>query len=210
MSGTPLGPGYTKRDGIIYGPDGKPCRQCNSLKDLMNMGNNSTTNASPFAFSKRPRLDLDTQEKQEQASVSPALATEDGKDENSGSARSVAFDPEGCPPDVEALGRATWTFLHTTAANYPVRPTPVQQNDMSAFLRTFSMFYPCWVCAEDFREWMAKRENQPVLDSGWAGLGQWMCRAHNEVNRKLGKDEFDCKLWRQRWKDGFKDGRCDP
>jgi FAD-linked sulfhydryl oxidase len=96
------------------------------------------------------------------------------------------------------------------AASYPAKATPVQQNDMSSFLRTFSLFYPCWVCAEDFRTWMAKKENEPVLNQGWKGLGQWMCRAHNEVNVKLGKDEFDCNLWQERWKDGFKDGRCDP
>lgn len=209
MPETPLAEGYSKRDGIIYGPDGKPCRQCNSLKDLMNMG--KSTNASPFAFSKRPRLD---QEREGAASQSPSTLDEraglGGPAAESERSERAKFDPEGCPPDVEGLGRATWTFLHTTAANYPVRPTPVQQNDMATFLRTFAIFYPCWVCAEDFREWMAKRENQPVVDQGWPGLGQWMCRAHNEVNRKLGKDEFDCKIWRQRWKDGFKDGRCDP
>lgn len=40
-------------------------------------------------------------------------------------------------------------------------------------------------------------------------FGQWMCRAHNAVNVKLGKKEFDCNLWKQRWRDGWKDGRCD-
>lgn len=197
MPETPLAEGYTRKDGIIYGPDGKPCRQCNSLKDLMNMGKSSAgVNASPFAFNKRPTADV--------ASTTESVSAAEE------ASPKAAFDPEHCPPDVEGLGRATWTFLHTTAANYPPRPTPVQQNDMANFIRTLSIFYPCWVCAEDFRTWMARRENQPVLDQGWAGLGQWMCRAHNEVNRKLGKEEFDCKLWRQRWKDGFKDGRCDP
>lgn len=193
----PLGEGYSRKDGIIYGPDGKPCRQCNSLKDLMNMGNKApdATNPSPFAFQKRPRIDQTTQ------NTTSELESESIK---------VPPDVANCPPDVEALGRSTWTLLHTMAANYPPRPTATQQTDMSSFLRTFSLFYPCWVCAEDLREWMAKRENQPVLDQGWAGLGQWMCRAHNEVNEKLGKEQFDCKLWRQRWKDGFKDGRCDP
>lgn len=195
-----LGQGYTRKDGIVYGPDGKPCKQCNSLKDLMNMGKTPSggTNPSPFAFSKRPSV--------EQSTISTSEAVSERED----TADKAPPDPEGCPPDVEVLGRSTWTFLHTMAANYPPRPTATQQNDMSHFIRTFSMFYPCWACAEDFREWMAKRENQPVLDQGWSGLGQWMCRAHNEVNQKLGKETFDCKLWRQRWKDGFKDGRCDP
>lgn len=30
-------------------------------------------------------------------------------------------------------------------------------------------------------------------------FGRWMCEAHNEVNRKLGKREFDCEKWEERW-----------
>jgi len=37
-----------------------------------------------------------------------------------------------------------------------------------------------------------------------------MCEAHNEVNRKLGKGEFDCGRWEERWGEkGFGGGRCD-
>lgn len=38
---------------------------------------------------------------------------------------------------------------------------------------------------------------------------QWLCRLHNEVNRKLGKPDFDCSLVDERWRDGWKDGSCD-
>lgn len=40
-------------------------------------------------------------------------------------------------------------------------------------------------------------------------FGQWMCEAHNDVNRKLGKKEFDCSKWEERWRTGWKDGSCD-
>jgi len=40
------------------------------------------------------------------------------------------------------------------------------------------------------------------------GFGRWMCKAHNAVNRKLGKGEFDCEFWRRRWVDGPSDGSC--
>ena len=40
-------------------------------------------------------------------------------------------------------------------------------------------------------------------------FGRWMCEAHNAVNVKLGKEEFDCNRWEQRWRTGWEDGRCD-
>ena len=36
----------------------------------------------------------------------------------------------------EELGTATWTFLHTLAAQYPERPTKRQRNDTSSLVRT--------------------------------------------------------------------------
>ncbi|KAJ5886582.1 Mitochondrial FAD-linked sulfhydryl oxidase ERV1 [Penicillium subrubescens] len=118
--------------------------------------------------------------------------------------------PPDCPPDVEQLGRSTWTLLHTMAATYPEKASASHQEDMQGFLKFFSKLYPCWVCADDFRTWMAhpSGRNQPKL-SGRKEFGWWMCEAHNEVNRKLGKKEFDCRLWEERWRTGWKDGRCD-
>ena len=113
--------------------------------------------------------------------------------------------PPHCPPDVETLGRSTWTFLHTLSAAYPSRASSTQQSEMRQFLGLFSKLYPCWHCAEDFQAWMQKYE--PRVE-GREGLGRWMCEAHNEVNRKLGKGEFDCRFWKERWKDGPGDGSC--
>jgi FAD-linked sulfhydryl oxidase len=70
----------------------------------------------------------------------------------------------------------------------------------------FSKLYPCWVCAEDFQDFMAKNR---VRAESREEFGQWMCEAHNDVNRKLGKKEFDCSKWEERWRTGWKDGRCD-
>lgn len=127
----------------------------------------------------------------------------------SGSPSSSTPRPD-CPPDVDALGRSTWTFLHSLAATYPTAATYTQQSEMRSFMNLFSKLYPCWVCAEDFRDWMAEPSgrNQPRV-GGRKEFGWWMCDAHNEVNRKLGKPEFDCRFWEERWRDGWKDGRCD-
>jgi mitochondrial FAD-linked sulfhydryl oxidase len=116
--------------------------------------------------------------------------------------------PAHCPPDVEVLGRATWTFLHTLAANYPEKPSVQQQRDMSGFVGTLGRFYPCWHCADDFRAWMAKG-NEPKTQSR-GEFEKWMCTAHNEVNKKLGKQAFDCspQSLNIRWRDGPSDGSC--
>lgn len=115
--------------------------------------------------------------------------------------------PDDCPPDVEVLGHSTWTFLHTLTASYPPAATATQQSEMRQFLSLFSKLYPCWVCAEDFQQWMKREGNEPRV-RGRGELGRWMCEAHNEVNRKLGKGEFDCERWEERWRTGWGDGRC--
>lgn len=94
------------------------------------------------------------------------------------------------------------------SATYPTKAPPSLQSKTRQFLSLFSELYPCWVCAEDFQEWMARPGNEPKV-GGREDLGRWICEAHNEVNRKLGKEEFDCGLWKERWRDGWRDGSCD-
>ncbi|KEF62688.1 uncharacterized protein A1O9_00661 [Exophiala aquamarina CBS 119918] len=131
-----------------------------------------------------------------------------GKKPRAAAAAPIPAPAADCPPDVEELGRSTWTLLHSIAATYPPTAPPETQSIMQQFLSTFSKLYPCWVCAEDFQDWMARPGNAPKV-KGQDELGMWMCQAHNVVNVKLGKKEFDCTLWKERWKDGWKDGRCD-
>ena len=75
-----------------------------------------------------------------------------------------------------------------------------------SFVKLFSKLYPCWVCAEDFQAYIKK---DPVKAGSRSEFGNWLCGAHNEVNKKLGKPVFDCSLWEERWRTGWKDGRCD-
>ncbi|KAI8343225.1 ERV/ALR sulfhydryl oxidase domain-containing protein [Chlamydoabsidia padenii] len=113
---------------------------------------------------------------------------------------------QNCPPDVEALGNATWTLLHTTAAYYPEKPAPSQRESMKAFIESFAQHYPCWFCKNDFQQAMA---NEPVQVESREKLSQWLCRRHNEVNVKLNKPVFDCTKVFERWLNGPPNGKCD-
>lgn len=92
-------------------------------------------------------------------------------------------------------------------ATYPEKPSFAQQSETRQFMSLFGKMYPCWVCADDFRAWM-KEGNEPRV-SNREEFGRWMCEAHNAVNIKLGKEAFDCNRWQERWRTGWKDGRCD-
>ncbi|KAK7590272.1 hypothetical protein V9T40_001885 [Parthenolecanium corni] len=111
-----------------------------------------------------------------------------------------------CPLNKSELGNQTWGFLHTMAAYFPDKPSTDDQRDMAQFLRLFSKFYPCPTCARDFTKLI---EKEPPRTSSQTELKHWLCWAHNQVNKKLGKPKFDCSKLDERWKYGWKDGSCD-
>ncbi|KAK3322107.1 augmenter of liver regeneration [Apodospora peruviana] len=120
--------------------------------------------------------------------------------------KAVSATPRDCPADVETLGRSSWTLLHSIAATYPKTPTPSEQSDIKSFMRLFAKLYPCWTCAADFQQYIKKED---VRAGSRDEFGNWLCDAHNEVNKKLGKPTFDCSKWEERWRTGWKDGSCD-
>jgi FAD-linked sulfhydryl oxidase len=113
-----------------------------------------------------------------------------------------------CPPDVEILGRHTWTFLHTTAAFYPDAPKAPQKQAMLGFLNNLPSLYPCSHCADELKEEIKRCPVEPAVESRSA-LGLWMCQIHNQVNERLGKDAFDCSKVNLRWRDGWPDKSCE-
>lgn len=178
--------------GAVLGPDGKPCKPCTAFRNW---------NPTKAATGKSKQSDP-TSSFAAMAGTMGALAS------GSQAAPEPAEPPAGCPADVEQLGRATWTFLHTTAAYYPEQPSPAQRTRMLGLLFALPVLYPCSWCATHLGEEM---QRAPPDVSGRVGLSKWLCEQHNRVNGRLGKASFDCSLKStdERWKDGPSDGRCD-
>ncbi|KAK7066595.1 hypothetical protein SK128_005106 [Halocaridina rubra] len=201
----------------------KPCRTCTDFRSWMTAqrGIKKTPGTvkvnTDNGNSNNKKNSNNDEHKTQNETVSQASSVENSKFSDEDSNKDCSGDdPEyplwgkaakyGCPADSIALGRGTWRLLHSMAAYYPDKPTVEVQNDMFAFIKIFSKFYPCPPCAEDFRNWL--KSHTPDVSSR-SGLSRWFCDAHNEVNVKLGKPEFDCNLIDQRWKDGWADGSCD-
>ncbi|XP_042983549.1 FAD-linked sulfhydryl oxidase ERV1 isoform X1 [Carya illinoinensis] len=100
------------------------------------------------------------------------------------------------PVTKEELGMATWTFLHTLAAQYPDNPTRQQKKDVKELMAILSRMYPCKECADHFKEIL---RTNPVQAGSHAEFSQWLCHAHNVVNRSLGKLAFQCERVDARW-----------
>ncbi|KAI0880963.1 FAD-linked sulfhydryl oxidase ALR [Annulohypoxylon maeteangense] len=173
--------------GVVIGKDGKPCRSCTSKKD----------------FASWAQMTKSSLKSGSSAATSAAAGV--GAGALAASTFATPATPDDCPADVETLGRSTWTLLHSIAATYPKQPSVTQQSDLKTFMGIFSRLYPCWVCAEDFQNYMQKEQIQVGSRDDF---GKWLCEAHNAVNVKLGKDKFDCSKWEERWRTGWKDGRC--
>ncbi|KAJ3472363.1 hypothetical protein NLG97_g11052 [Lecanicillium saksenae] len=75
------------------------------------------------------------------------------------------------------------------AARFPDKPTKDERTTFETFMHLFGRLYPCGDCARHFREILAKYPPQSGSRSSAAG---WLCFAHNLVNERLEKPQFDC------------------
>lgn len=123
----------------------------------------------------------------------PPLAAGAASSSHATAAAATAADS---PVSREEVGRATWLFLHTLAAQYPEHPTRQQRRDAQALMDLLTRMYPCGECARHFKEVVAA---SPPRVGSKHEFSQWMCGIHNVVNRSLDKPTFNCDLVEARW-----------
>ncbi|CAI4225498.1 unnamed protein product [Auanema sp. JU1783] len=170
-------------EGFEIGPDGKPCRACISVEEMMKKGRELAEKKLKNSQSTNSEIDM----KQQYPTTSSDHHT-------------------NCPVDKDELGRSTWNLLHTMSVYYPENPTEQKKTATANFLENLGKTYPCEVCAEDLQKDLKK---EPPNLTNRKEFALWMCHLHNKVNGKLGKPDFDCSNVFERWKDGWKDGTCD-
>lgn len=91
--------------------------------------------------------------------------------------------------DRAELGRAAWKLLHTTMARFPDKPTQEESEALKQYVYLFQRLYPCGECATHFGHILDKF---PPQTSSRSSAAVWACHVHNEVNKSLKKDIFDC------------------
>lgn len=189
-------------------PGGKPCRTCMDFRTWAKLQKQTFESEKvDFLF----KCCSDVQWIFPEYSLLRLFLQKSDKDQSNADNKSIndaisSSRRKDCPLDKDELGSSTWAFLHTMAAYYPDSPTVEQKKDMKTFFHLLSKFYPCNVCAEDLQVQLKKT---PPQTESQEGLSRWLCDIHNEVNKKLGKPVFNCKLVNQRWRDGWLDGSCD-
>lgn len=87
------------------------------------------------------------------------------------------------------LGRSAWKVFHTILAQYPETPDAEDQETLRTYIHLFSRVYPCRECAEHFQELL---QQFPPQTASREIASQWGCHVHNQVNKRLGKEQFDC------------------
>ena len=89
----------------------------------------------------------------------------------------------------EALGRASWKYLHTLLARFPDKPTEEERAKLTTFIGLYAELYPCGECSFHLQKMIKKF---PVQTSSRTSAAMWGCHIHNMVNMYLKKAEYDC------------------
>ena len=86
-------------------------------------------------------------------------------------------------------GRITWKLLHRISAMYNPQSED-EKHLMSNIFKGLSIHFPCKECADHFKEEI--KENPPKVEDN-KSLVKWLCFQHNQVNKRLGKELYDCE-----------------
>lgn len=86
--------------------------------------------------------------------------------------------------DTRFWGPDGWRLLHSIAAAYPSKPTPLQQETYRIFFTCLQYILPCIYCRRSYTEYIHQIPMTPYLKNR-RSLSKWLWKIHNLVNDKL-------------------------
>lgn len=87
------------------------------------------------------------------------------------------------------LGNHGWHLLHSFAASFPTEPSEEEKQQFKNLLISFTYLYPCKSCRHHFKEML---DSNPIEVDSREKISNYLCRLHNLVNQRIGKQIFDC------------------
>ena len=101
------------------------------------------------------------------------------------------------PPEI--WGPIFWSTLHITSLAYPDAPNYAEKRAAKEFFNALAHLLPCPVCRTHFRDILQSAPIDSSLDDR-ASLVDWVWKAHNAVNKKLGKAEITLAQFYERYR----------
>jgi hypothetical protein len=89
----------------------------------------------------------------------------------------------------EVWGPNVWASIHYIALGYPDKPSVTDTYNYKTFYETMQSVLPCKVCSEHFAHFLKKTPIDTHMTDRRT-LFNWTVKAHNNVNRYLGKPEM--------------------
>ena len=84
-------------------------------------------------------------------------------------------------------GPKLWSFLHACSFAFPEKPSDDQKKAFEDLLNALKILVPCPECREHYCEYIT---GSPAPLGCGDDLKAWLVEFHNNVNRRVGKQEF--------------------
>ena len=102
------------------------------------------------------------------------------------------------PPEI--WGPIFWGTMHIVSMAYPDKPMYAEKRAAKEFFNSFVYLLPCVVCRSHFHEIIQTMPVETWLDNQ-ASLMEWVWMLHNQVNKRLGKDEISMDEFHTRYRE---------
>ena len=90
--------------------------------------------------------------------------------------------------DPKYWGPRYWFFYHTTAINFPEKPSIKEQADMIYFIKSIPLTLPCHNCKKHAQKFIEEHNNKlQDICSSRLKLFNFFVDFHNQVNKRTGK-----------------------